>query len=44
MLYGTSVLCFKPLRLGAVFLCKEEAMEQIAYNGFKPLRLGAVFL
>ena len=37
--------CFKPLRLGAVFLCQLPG-QQLRHGGrgFKPLRLGAVFL
>ena len=35
---------FKPLRLGAVFLCRKRRMKREARPSFKPLRLGAVFL
>ena len=35
---------FKPLRLGAVFLCASLGLETTPPWGFKPLRLGAVFL
>ena len=41
---GRSVYCFKPLRLGAVFLWRFCSIHSEAGGCFKPLRLGAVFL